>query len=201
MFAIVSIALEITEQMSKEAKSQKEIAYNSLSKYVLKTIKKSLKEYPIIDKEKIQKQISGSFDAVVDLKEWDSYIPHHPAVREILKQIKETNNDEDKEVVGHINSDLVGKAQDDGDYKVFNEWWTSQKQYKERIDYLEYIEGLRKDEFNIPNNKPLYKYYVDNNVIVDIPTDTLKLMDDQVRISYPVNGFVLQFQNLSRTIV
>jgi hypothetical protein len=85
----------------------------------------------------------------------------------------------------------------DPDYKVFNEWWTSQKRYRYLIGYVEEIEGLKKDEFKIPYNKPLQKYYVDGNVIVDIPTDTLKQKDDQVLNSYPSREIRIAILELS----
>jgi hypothetical protein len=81
LLAIVSTALEITENVHDRMMSQKEKAYNRLSKYVLKTIKESLKGCQpdsYIDRNKISQQISDSFDGAEDkwdLIKWDSYLP------------------------------------------------------------------------------------------------------------------------------
>jgi uncharacterized protein YjbI with pentapeptide repeats len=197
LLAIVVTAYEIIDKAREDRMTDSERAHNRLLKYMLKIIKESLKENQPsndINKKKIYEQISAIRVAKDkwELKEWNSNLPEHPAIKEIIGKINDANKKEYKEVVGRISYDLVSKAQDDSDYKVFKEWWTRQEQYRDLIKHLEKIENLRKAKFDISNDisndKPLQDYYVDDNVIADITIDTLNLKDDQVQVQVH-NGF------------
>ena len=62
--ALVSTALEVTDTIYNESQPPKVKAYNKLSKYVLRTIRESLKDQKsdnTIDKEMMRKQIKQSF--------------------------------------------------------------------------------------------------------------------------------------------
>lgn len=194
LFALVSMALEVTNKIYDETKSPKVKAYNKLSIYVLKITKellKDLKPNNNIDTKMMLKQIEQSFDKAsdeYDLSDWDSYVPNHPAIitfKEKIKNCLMVSNPKEINIISRIDFELKRQASTDNDYKVFNDWWEGQKQYKELIGYLRHIEDLNNDTFNIPNNKPLKDYYIQNNVIPDIPIDTLNLKHDQIRNDYP----------------
>jgi uncharacterized protein YjbI with pentapeptide repeats len=195
VLSVVSIALDVTEKIYDETQPAKVKAYNKLSRYVLKITKellKDLKSKNDIDTRMILEQIQISFKNAsdqFDLKNWDSYVPNHPVIIKFKEKIgsclKIANPTGYKELLQRIDSELTRQAPNDPDYQYFNSWWEGQRQFKELIEYLQYVENLNNDKFNIPNNEPLQKYYVGNNLITDICIDTLNLKDDEVRNSYP----------------
>jgi uncharacterized protein YjbI with pentapeptide repeats len=195
LLSVVSIALDVTEKIYEETQPPKVKAYNRLSKYVLRITKESLKDLKPendIDTRMIPKQIQISFENAsdrFDLINWDSYLPNHPVIikfkEKIISCLKIADPSGYKEILQRIDSELTRQAPDDPDYQDFNRWWEGQRQFKELIKYLQYVENLNNDKFKIPNNEPLQKYYVGNNLITDINIDTLTLKDDEVRNSFP----------------
>jgi hypothetical protein len=163
----------------------KEKAFASLIKVVLESAKVVLydNDYEFKDNViEIKKELLADLFAAFTNDDFsgDYYLLNHKVVSNFRERLcdllRKSNLPSDKIsiILYDFNSTLEKKATDKAeDIAEFYKWWDTRKNYKNLIDYLDYVRTVLKYEINGVDKKPWYGYYVKSKAFV-LPMNTWK---------------------------
>ncbi len=177
--SLLGVVIKIYEKYQEVKKTPEQRAFSSLLKFISQISYDLLKEINYREKKNTSEfQVNWNTLEIDFLKpfedeknsEWNSYLPDHPAILKIRTKIinlleKEGYDLDDISTFAiKFNIQIENRAKDDGDIKNFYEWWTSEQQYKDLADYLEYVKN--KAEYSESLGKiHLREYYIKQDAV------------------------------------
>ena len=182
LIALVGIGIDLYQQIKDNLDTPRKKAFAALLNIAFESAEELLGEindrfsmtnrshFERIPRKEKKDLMNHLLDTFIKESDWDSYLPDHPAIIGFRSQIVSLLNNQgyDYEAFNYFiikfSLKLENKAKTDEDIKKFYDWWTSEEQYKELVEYLEYLRSHRYYVKRL-DQKPLYEYYVEQDAI------------------------------------